>query len=123
LEQSIDLVWEGVSGLVDPFGDRRGCVFDSVWIFELEKDSLFLRKRYQSCFSSLEVARKRLLTLDDFEPLHSPRQLSMEEQNLPEPYWEPKLDPLAWIKSFHGGQGRQYNAALPRRDGYIFTIL
>ncbi|KAK9434808.1 hypothetical protein VB005_09593 [Metarhizium brunneum] len=100
LEQSIDLAWEDVLDFVDPFGDRRGCVFDSVWIFDLDKDLVSLQKRYQTCFSSLELARKRLLTLDDFQVLNSPTQPLQREPNLSEPYWEPKLDPLPRIKSF-----------------------
>ncbi|KAH0593895.1 hypothetical protein MHUMG1_08217 [Metarhizium humberi] len=100
LEQSIDLAWEDVPDFVDPFGDRRGCVFDSVWIFDHDKDLVALQKRYQTCISSLELARKRLLTLDDFQVLNSPTQPLQREPNLPEPYWEPKLDPLPRIKSF-----------------------
>ncbi|QPG98715.1 hypothetical protein C2857_007893 [Epichloe festucae Fl1] len=102
LEQSLDLVWEDVYDFVDPFGDRRGCLFDSVWIFDLNKDLLFLRKNYQTCFGSLELARERLLTLDDFKLLNSPRLLLTEEQNLPEPYWEPNLYPIPRVKSFLG---------------------
>ncbi|TWU76985.1 hypothetical protein ED733_007413 [Metarhizium rileyi] len=102
LEQSIDLVWEDMSDFVDPFGDRRGSLFDSVWTFDLDKDLLYLRKSDQYRLVSLELARKRLLTLDDFELLNSPRQLSVEEQSLPGPYWEPKLDLAPREKSFIG---------------------
>lgn len=102
LEQSIELVWEDVSDFVNPFGDHRGCVFDTVWTFDLDNDVLFLRKRHQFCSISLELGRKRLLVLDDFERLSSPRQSSFEEQSLPGPYWEPKLDPLPRMRSFVG---------------------
>lgn len=102
LEQSIHLEWEDVFDFVDPFGDRRGCVFRTVWTFDLDDDLLFLKNKDQTCFVSLELARGRVLTLTDFEPLNSPGQLSLEVQNLPEPFWEPKLNPNPRIKSFVG---------------------
>lgn len=102
LEQSIELNWNDVSDFVDPFGDRRGFMFESVWTFDFDKDVLFLRKDDQFCFVFLKLARQRLLTLDDFERLDLPRPFSLEDQGLPGPYWEPKLDLLPRVKSFLG---------------------
>ncbi|KAK2608996.1 hypothetical protein QQS21_002476 [Conoideocrella luteorostrata] len=98
----MDLVWEDVSDFVDPFGDRRGCLFNSVWTFDLKKDALFLRKNHKLCYTSLNHARKRLLTLDDFGVLHSYRQSLAEERSLSGPYWEPEFNLLPRIKSFIG---------------------
>lgn len=100
LEQGIDLIWEDVYDFVNPFGDRRGGLFNSVWTFDLDKDVLFLTKKDRFCSTPLELARERLLTLDDFELLSSPRQTFPEEQTLPGPYWQPGLDPLPRQRAF-----------------------
>jgi hypothetical protein len=101
LEQCINLIWEDVYDFVNPFGDRRGGSFNSVWTFDLDKDVLLLTKSHQFCSASLELARERLLTLGDFELLTSPRQPFLE-QTLPGPYWEPKLESLPRARAFLG---------------------
>lgn len=102
LEQGINLIWEDVYDFVNPFGDRRGGLFNSVWIFDIKKDVLFLTKKDRFCSTPLELARERLLTLDDFELRRSPIQKSAEEQSLPGPYWEPRLKPHPRAKMFLG---------------------
>ncbi|KAK5998977.1 hypothetical protein PT974_01362 [Cladobotryum mycophilum] len=63
---------------------------------------LFSRILDQFCSTPLQPARERLLTLDDFEPLSSPRQTFREEETLPGPYWEPDLDILPRARAFLG---------------------
>lgn len=102
LEQGINLIWEDVYNFVNPFGDRRGGIFNSVWTFDLNKDVLFLTKQDRFCSTPLELARERLLTLDDFELLSSPTQTSPDEQTLPGPHWDPELNPLPRTRAFLG---------------------
>lgn len=109
LEQSIRLNWEDVYDFVNPFGDRRGGSFNSVWIFDLVKDQLFLVKKECSSSAPLQLARQRLLHLDDFEPLSLPRLPSLEEQALPEPYWTPKLNTSSRQRAFLGRVIRDFS--------------
>lgn len=102
LEQGIRVAWEDVYDFVNPFGDRRGNSFISVWTFDLNKDLLFLTKNDRHCSASLELARERLLTEDDFVLVSSPQQRLQEGQTLPGPYWEPALSPSTRETSFLG---------------------
>ncbi|CAM1501666.1 Fc.00g036500.m01.CDS01 [Cosmosporella sp. VM-42] len=102
LEQGIDLIWEGAYDFVHPFGDSRGGLFNSVWTFDLDKYVLFLTKKDRFCSAPLELARERLLALDGFELLNSPKQIFSEEVTLTGPYWEPDLAPLPRARSFLG---------------------
>ncbi|KAF4336745.1 hypothetical protein FBEOM_9376 [Fusarium beomiforme] len=86
LEQGIDLDWEDVYDVINPFGDRRGRAFNSVWTFDLNKDLLFLTKDNEIFSAPLRLATERLLTLDDFEPVNSPNYTRAEDQAVPEPY-------------------------------------
>jgi hypothetical protein len=45
LEQGIKLEWEDVYDFVNPFGDRRGDIFNSIWTFDLDKNLIFLTKQ------------------------------------------------------------------------------
>ncbi|KAH7201068.1 hypothetical protein BKA60DRAFT_546524 [Fusarium oxysporum] len=92
LERGIDLEWEDVYDLVNPFGDTRGRSFNSVWTFDLDKDVLFLKKHDKLCSAPLSLARDRLLTLDDFELVRSPTEEIVEEITVPAPYWDLQLD-------------------------------
>ncbi|KAL6407275.1 hypothetical protein AUP68_10104 [Ilyonectria robusta] len=102
LEQGINLSWEGVYDFVNPFGDSRGGLFNSVWAFYFNKDVLFLTKQDRFCSTPLELARERLLTLDDFELLSSPTPTPPDEQTLPGPYWDPELNHLPQKRAFVG---------------------
>ncbi|KAH7274964.1 hypothetical protein B0J15DRAFT_540024 [Fusarium solani] len=102
LEQGMNFVWEDVYDFANPFGDRRGDSFNSVWTFDLEKNTLILNKKDQLFSVSLSLARQRPLALDDFEQLDSPTQTLLKEETLPGPYWEPKLDILPRQRSFLG---------------------
>jgi hypothetical protein len=102
LEQGLDFSWVDVYDFVNPFGDRRGGAFSSVWRFDLDKDLIFLSKENQLYSASLELARERLLTLDDFEELSSPEQTLSEEQILAGPYWEPELDVSPRVNAYIG---------------------
>ncbi|RSL49416.1 hypothetical protein CEP54_012463, partial [Fusarium duplospermum] len=102
LEQGTDFVWEDVYDFVNPFGDRRGDSFNSVWTFDLDKDTLFLNKKDQLFSVPLRIARQRPLVLDDFTQLDSLTQTLPEEETLPGPYWEPELDILPRQRSFLG---------------------
>ncbi|KAH7230487.1 uncharacterized protein BKA55DRAFT_667639 [Fusarium redolens] len=92
LEQGIELEWEDVYDFVYPFGDTRVRAFNSVWTFDLDKDVLFHTKHDRPCSAPLSLARDRPLTLDDFELVQSPTQLTAEEQTVPGPYWDLQLD-------------------------------
>ncbi|TVY66479.1 hypothetical protein Focb16_v009929 [Fusarium oxysporum f. sp. cubense] len=100
LEEGIELLWENVYDFVNPYGDRRGTAFESVWTFNLEKDVLLLNKNDELSSVPLKLARERLLTLDDFEPVSAPK--APHDQTLPGLYWEPKLDPLPRENKFLG---------------------
>ncbi|CZR49282.1 uncharacterized protein FPRO_08978 [Fusarium proliferatum ET1] len=94
LEKGIELEWEDVYDFVNPFSDKRGRAFNSLWTFDLDKDVLFLTKHDWLCFVPLRLARERILTLDDFEILKSPTETITKEEALPGPYWDlqPKVD-------------------------------
>ncbi|KAK2608993.1 hypothetical protein QQS21_002473 [Conoideocrella luteorostrata] len=102
LEQGIGLNWEDTYDFVNPFGDRRDGIFNSVWTFDLDKDVLFLEKRDRCSSTSLELARQRLLTMDDFKQLSSATQTPPGEQTLPGPYWQPNISPLPRARAFAG---------------------
>ncbi|RSL74408.1 hypothetical protein CEP53_000241 [Fusarium sp. AF-6] len=101
LERGTKLVWEDVYDFVNPFGDRRGGAFSTVWTFDLEKDVLFLENKDQLSVAPLEIGRQRPLTLDDFKLLDLPQQ-PLEQTILPGPYWEPEFDQVPREKSFLG---------------------
>lgn len=65
LEQGIRLEWKDVYDFVNPFGDRRGNAFDSMWTFDLDRDALFLTKKDCHYSVGFGLARERALTLDD----------------------------------------------------------
>ncbi|KAG5803385.1 hypothetical protein H9Q74_014178 [Fusarium xylarioides] len=88
LENAIELGWEDVDDFVNPFGDIRGRAFNSVWTFDLDKDVLFLTKHDRVCSAPLSLARDRLLTLDDFETLETPTEITAEEKTIPGPYYD-----------------------------------
>ena len=100
MEQGIRLAWEDVYDFVNPFGDHRGGSFQSVWIFDLEKDAIFLTKSDRYCSAPLGLARERSLALDDFELVDSPQQTLPRVQILPGPYWKPQLDLIPRQRSF-----------------------
>lgn len=94
LEKGIELEWEDVYDLVNPFGDTRGRAFNSVWTFDLDNDVLFLTKHDQLCSEPLRLARERILTLDEFERLKSQTETITEEGLVPRLYrdLQPKVD-------------------------------
>ncbi|KAH7309017.1 hypothetical protein B0I35DRAFT_90330 [Stachybotrys elegans] len=102
LEQGINAAWEDVYDFVNPFGDRRGDSFNSVWTFDLHKDLIFLTKKDRHCSAPLGLARERLLTQDDFELVSPHEQKPQDNQTLPGPYWEPAFDPMPRETSFLG---------------------
>jgi hypothetical protein len=91
-----------VYDLVIPFGDSRGDYFESVWTFDLDKDLIFLTKQDGNYAVPLGLARERLLTQDDFEPVPSPQQTLQADQTIPGPYWKPVLRPNSREVSFLG---------------------
>ncbi|RSL91092.1 hypothetical protein CDV31_015544 [Fusarium ambrosium] len=101
LERGTRLVWEDVYDLVNPFGDRRGGAFSTVWTLDLDKDVLFLETKDQLSVAPLEIGRQRPLTFDDFKLLDLP-QPPLEQAIPPGPYWEPEIDPFLREKSFLG---------------------
>lgn len=107
LERGTKLVWEDVDDFVNPFGDRRGGAFSSVWTFDLDKDMVFLETKDRLSAAPLEIGRERPLTLDDFELLDLPRQ-PLEETTLPGPYWEPEIGQTSREKSFLGRALRDF---------------
>ncbi|KAF9771012.1 hypothetical protein IL306_011361 [Fusarium sp. DS 682] len=102
LEKGIKLEWENAYDVVNPFGDRRGRAFNSVWTFDLDKDVIFLTKDDRLFSAPLRLARERLLTPDDFEPVNTPTQIHAEEQTIPAPYWNPQVDIDPRRKAFLG---------------------
>ncbi|CVK98652.1 uncharacterized protein FMAN_08521 [Fusarium mangiferae] len=102
LEKGIELEWEDVYDFVNPFGDKRGRAFNSLWKFDLDKDVLFLTKQDRLCSAPLRLARERIFTLDDFEILKSQTETIAEEGLVPRLYWDlqPKVDDR--IKAFLG---------------------
>ena len=75
MEQAINLDREDGYDYINPFGDRRGNMFNSVWTFDLNEDAILLAKYDEIYSAPLGPGRERLLTLDDFHPLCSPRQV------------------------------------------------
>ncbi|KAI8723148.1 hypothetical protein NCS52_00170000 [Fusarium sp. LHS14.1] len=101
LERGTRLVWEDVYDCVNPFGDRRGGAFSSVWTFDLDKDVLILETEDQLSVAPLEIGRQRPLSLDDFKLLDLP-QPPLEQPSLPGPYWEPEVYQRPREKTFLG---------------------
>lgn len=89
-------------GFVNPFGDRRGDAFNSVWTFNLDRDLIFLTKKDRHCSAPLRLARERLLTQDDFKLVSPLEQRPPDDQTLPGPYWEPTFDSMPRETSFLG---------------------
>ena len=111
LQQGIKFTWEDVYDFVNPFGDRRGGAFDSVWTFDLDKDVLFLTKKDRHCSVPLRLARERLLTFDDFELVSTPEEPPLQDRTLPGPYWEPEFDFFSRERSFLGQVLRDFSYA------------
>jgi hypothetical protein len=102
LEQGIKLEWEDVYDFVNPFGDRRGRMFNSVWTFDLDKSLIFLTKPDCVHSAPLELGLQRPLTLDDFHPLEPGNQRAKSVQTLPEPYWNLKMEISPRRRAFLG---------------------
>ncbi|KAM0187517.1 hypothetical protein ACHAPA_010548 [Fusarium lateritium] len=102
LEQGIKLEWEDVHDFVNPFGDRRGRMFNSMWTFDLDKGLVFLTKQDRVFSAPLELGLQRPLTLDDFHPLEPGDQTTGSLQSLPGPYWDPQMDISPRKRSFLG---------------------
>ncbi|SPJ74108.1 uncharacterized protein FTOL_03838 [Fusarium torulosum] len=102
LEQGIKLEWEDVYDFANPFGDRRGGMFNSVWAFDLDKSLIFLTKRDRVHSAPLELGLQRPLTLDDFHALDPENQTAERVQTLPEPYWNFKMEISPRQRAFLG---------------------
>ncbi|CAJ0551382.1 Ff.00g113120.m01.CDS01 [Fusarium sp. VM40] len=102
LEQGIELEWEDVYDVVNPFGDRRGGKVNSVWTFDLHKGRIFLTKSVHIYSAPLELSLQRPLTWDDFHPLDPENQTAESLQSLPEPYWDLKMDVAPRQRAFLG---------------------
>lgn len=84
--------WEDTYDVINPFGDSRGGIFNSVWTFDLTNGILLLRKQDNIYFTPLKLAQERILTIDDFKHLNPSSHDMVAEQTLQGPYWEPELD-------------------------------
>ncbi|WZH47252.1 uncharacterized protein QYS62_008396 [Fusarium acuminatum] len=101
LEESIKLDWEDVYDFVNPFGDRRGRMFNSVWTFDLDKGLLFLTKQDRVLSAPIELGLQRPLTVDDFHRLDPENKTAEDFQSL-EPYWDLKMDICPRKRAFLG---------------------
>ena len=87
--------------IVIPYGDYRAAHFDTFWLFDLDADILcFLKYSGKRGSVSLDIARKRLLSFDDFKPWNEPAPLSLNEYDFPAPYWDFKPRVCARRKMF-----------------------
>ena len=91
LREAVPRGWKETYDIVFPMGNFQESPYTRVWTFDLERDILILTKRNRSCAAPLSLARKRLLTMDDFKPLSLPVPPSLAEQTFPGPYWAPEL--------------------------------
>jgi hypothetical protein len=88
---------------VNPFGDRRGGAFNSVWTFDLNNGMLFLSKNGAVYSTPLSLARAGLLTPQGFERLQEIPPTPCSGENPPGPYyWEPDLCPCPRKRAFVG---------------------
>ncbi|KAJ6788416.1 hypothetical protein PWT90_04697 [Aphanocladium album] len=103
LEYRFRTEWSDVDDYVNPFGDERGLEFDSVWIFDLENDKIFLRKEDQDSVAPLSLAQDGSLTLADFQILPStPKTPPLEEAFSVGSFWEPQMRPCPRKKAISG---------------------
>ncbi|KAF7551903.1 hypothetical protein G7046_g7581 [Stylonectria norvegica] len=102
LKERVELRWYEIYDTVNPFGDSREFAIDSVWTFDLERDLLILGKPDGVRSASLSLARKRKLTLSDFNLSPPPQSPPSDAQVFPEPYWDPELRVKPRQKSYLG---------------------
>lgn len=87
---------------MNPFGDDRSAELESVWLFDLVTDTLFLRKKDAFSSVSLALARQRELSLADFGALSSPEPTDLIDQLFLDETWEPDFESISMIKSVPG---------------------
>ncbi|KAF5019473.1 hypothetical protein F66182_8512 [Fusarium sp. NRRL 66182] len=98
----VPVKWHETYAIIHPFGDIRSAGLESVWLFDLGTDTLFLRKKDQSSSVDLCLARQRELNLADFTPLSSPDPADHIEQIVIHEPWEPDFECISKIKPVAG---------------------
>ncbi|KAF4952091.1 hypothetical protein FSARC_12723 [Fusarium sarcochroum] len=106
IKAGVPVKWHETYDVINPFrnGDIRSAGLESVWLFDLENNSLFIRKKDQFSSAGLELARQRELTLADFTPLASPPAGPTDriEQLVLDKPWEPDFECISKTKSVPG---------------------
>ncbi|KAJ3537231.1 hypothetical protein NM208_g6399 [Fusarium decemcellulare] len=99
IKKGLPVGWRKTYDVVNPFGDARSDGLESVWLFDLETDTLFLRKRDGFCSASLSVARQRELNMANFTAVSSPDPTDhIDQLNLDET-WVPNFECISETKS------------------------
>ncbi|KAM5358767.1 hypothetical protein ACJZ2D_015015 [Fusarium nematophilum] len=94
--------WRETYDVVNPFGDMRSAGLESVWLFDLGTDTLFLRKKDGFSSASLALARQRELNMTDFAALPSPDPTDHMDQLILDETWEPDFECVSKIKPVPG---------------------
>lgn len=94
--QMISPVWHNVHSV-----NLCGYLYESLWIFNLDKDVLLLENRHHSWSVSLGIAREWTLTMYDFE-VQCQTEAATGEKVLGCPYWNPAIVPHPRLKAFLG---------------------
>jgi len=102
LKKGITLEWTDVYAYVNPFGDRRGNIFNTVWTFDVDKEVLFLAKPDCVYSAPLKLACQRPLTLSDFQLCDGALPAFERAESLPGPYWNLEMDVSTRQRSFLG---------------------
>ncbi|CRK28886.1 hypothetical protein BN1708_015365 [Verticillium longisporum] len=107
LREGIQACWSEVYDIVNPFGDRRDSLYDSTWVFDLDRGVLSRNKRSGSSTVPLELACNRALSVDDFLPVTpfpapTAPTASTFSSDFTVPCWNLDVGDLSREKSFVG---------------------
>ncbi|KAJ4259677.1 hypothetical protein NW762_007607 [Fusarium torreyae] len=102
IKAGVPVIWHETYDVINPFkdGDIRSAGLESVWLFDLTNNALFIRKKDLFSSVNLDLARQRRLTLDDFTPLSSPSAGPTDriEQLVLHKLWEPDFECISQTK-------------------------
>ncbi|CEJ90142.1 hypothetical protein VHEMI05945 [[Torrubiella] hemipterigena] len=111
LKQGMVVRSDDVYDYVNPFGDRRGNAFYSVWTFELDHDVLVLTTKEGRSSAPLQLCRDGLLSPAAFNVLQPHTPTPCPTTNTPGPRWKPEISPCPRKGAFLGRLLRDFGYA------------
>jgi hypothetical protein len=80
--------WRQFDDLVNPYGDKRGVSSETVWTFDLDRDTLYFDRPDRNNQLPLFLLRERAITREDFRPYHPVAAVVIDAAKaFPAPYW------------------------------------